>query len=320
MFRQILVPLDGSPLAECVLPHVAALGKAFDADVTLLHVLPESSSAGRMMPVDPLEWQASRAGASMYLDDKVELLGAQGVKSSPVLLEGHPPQRILEHAHEHGVDLIVLSSHGKDGLSGWNLASVAQKTVLRSRVSTLVVRAYRAVRAEPGEPAYRRVLVPLDGSQRAECAISPATSLAGFLGAELVLAHIRVRPRPYFPRQGPVRPEDTELIEGLVERQEGEAQQYFDRLKARLPIPARTRIAFSEQAAVALYDVIREEQADLVVMSAHGHTGTTRWPHGRTTTHFLLYGATHLLIVQDLAPNQCEPTEAEQAAAEVPGH
>lgn len=320
MFRKVLVPLDGSPLAECVLPHVVALGRAFDADVTLLHVLPESSSAGRTMPVDPLEWQASRAGALMYLDEKVQLLGEQGVKCSRVLLEGQPPQRILEHAHEHGADLIVLSSHGKDGLSGWNLASVAQKTVLRSQVSTLVIRAYRAETAGPDAPAYRRVLVPMDGSQRAECALSPATALAGFLGAELVLAHIRVRPRPYFPRQGPVLPEDTELIERLVERQEGEAQQYFDRLKARLPLAVRTRIAFSDQAAVALYDVIREEHADLVVMSAHGHTGTTRWPHGRTTTHFLLYGATHLLIVQDLAPQQCEPTEAERAAAEVPGH
>jgi len=237
-----------------------------------------------------------------------------------VLLEGHPPQRILEHAHEHGADLIVLSSHGKDGLSGWNLGSVAQKTALRSRVSTLVIRAYGAQSACWHEPAFRRVLVPLDGSQRAECAISPATALARFLGAELVFAHVVVRSRPYFPRQGPAPSEDTDLIEQLGERQQDAAAQYFDRLRARLHVPARTRIVLSDQATVSLYDLVREEQADLVVMSAHGHTGTTRWPHGRATAHFLLHGATHLLIVQDLAAHQFESTVAERAAAEVPGH
>lgn len=320
MLQKILVPLDGSPLAECVLPHVAILAKAFTANVTLLHVLPESSSAGRRMPVDPLDWQASRAGALTYLDENVALLRSQGVTSDRVLLEGHPPQRILEYAHGNGVDLVILSSHGKDGLSGWNLGSVAQKTALRSRVSTLVIRAYRPETAGRDEPVYRTVLVPLDGSQRAECAISPATALARVLGAELVLAHVIVRPRPYFPRQGPIPSEDSNLIERLIERQQGESEQYFDRLKARLPIPARTRIVLSDQATVSLYDLIREKQADLVVMSAHGHTGTTRWIHGRTATHFLLYGTTHLLIVQDLAAHQCEPTEAERAAAEVPGH
>jgi len=129
-----------------------------------------------------------------------------------------------------------------------------------------------------------------------------------------------VRPRPYFPRQGPIPSEDKDLIERLIERQRGEAEQYFDRLKARLPVSARTRIVSSDQATVSLYDVIREEKADLVVMSAHGHTGTTRWPHGRATAHFLLHGTTHLLIVQDLAAHQFESTVAERAAAEVPGH
>jgi len=272
------------------------------------------------MPLDPLDWQVSRAGAESYLDEWVALLQSRGVRSASVLLEGHPPQRILEYAHENGIDLIVLSTHGKDGLSGWNLGSVAHKTALRSRVSTLVIRAYRAGPAGLDEPAYRRVLVPLDGSQRAECAISPATALAGFLQAELMFAHVVVRPRPYFPRQGPVPSEDTNFIERLIERQQGEAQQYFERLKARLPTPARTRIVLSDEATVSLYEVIREEQADLVVMSAHGHAGTTRWSHGGATTDFLLYGTAHSLIVQDLAAHQFELTEAERAAAEVPGY
>jgi nucleotide-binding universal stress UspA family protein len=170
MFNKILVPLDGSDLAECVLPHVVTLARSSGAEVILLQVLEQNNPPDQVRPVDPLNWRFRQIEAKTYLEDvdrrlqEAKLIGS----IETVLVEGQAAERIIELAHERNVDLIVLSSHGRSGLSGWNVSSVVQKIILRAHTSVFVARAYQANQPDLLGLRYQRILAPLDGSQRAD--------------------------------------------------------------------------------------------------------------------------------------------------------
>jgi nucleotide-binding universal stress UspA family protein len=125
--RHILVPMDGSALAECALPFASALGKVLSARITVLRVLTAPSGH-----VDPVEWELVRAEAHGQLARFERQLTASGLSSDVALLDGRSAEQIIHFAQEHHVDLIVLSSHGEGGLTGWVLSSTAQKVVARA--------------------------------------------------------------------------------------------------------------------------------------------------------------------------------------------
>ncbi len=318
MFSHILVPLDGSALAESVMPHVVAMAKAFDARCTLLRVIELCYVAGQMMPVDPLDWRVNKAEGEAYLSARAERLRQEGLQVEQAVLEGSPAQQIIDFGQAQKADLIILSSHGQSGLSRWNVSSVVQKVLNQAHISTLVARAYLAVPHDWGALQYEKIVVPLDGSQRAEYALSPATTLTGFYHAELVTVHVVARPE--MPRRAPPNQEDTELAERLIERNRQEMSRYLEQLQARVPVPFTSRLLVSDDVSTSLHSLVEAEQADLVVMSAHGYSGRTRQPYGSVTVDFIDYGATPLLIIQDLAPGEVQSTPAESAAREHKGH
>jgi nucleotide-binding universal stress UspA family protein len=312
MFNHIVVPLDGSQLAECVLPHLIAMARAFGSRVTLLRVLERGDAS---QGLDLVDWHIRKAEAEAYLNTVAILWRDTGVFMETVALEGDAGVRILEFAQNNGADLILLSSHGRSGLTGWNVSGVVQKIVLRTSTSTMIVRAYQA--APPGTTVlkYRRIMAPLDGSQRAECVLPLVGNLCRQQESVLVLPHV-VR-KPEMPRRAPPSHVDVELAERLTERNREEGQKYLDQLKGRLPVTSETRLLVSDTLTAPLHELANEEGVDLVVMSAHGYSGETRWPYGTTVISFIAYGTSPLLIVQDVPQNVMEPTLAERAAEEV---
>jgi nucleotide-binding universal stress UspA family protein len=328
MIDQILVPLDGSSLAECVLPHVVAVGRAMEAQVTLLRAV-EREPSPQSSAVDPLGWHMRKSEADSYLREVAARLRDTGLETKSVLAEGRAPERILGYAREEDVGLIIVSSHGESGLSQWNINSVVQKVILQAYAPIMIVRAYEwtvsaATSPQPSteeltETRYERVLLPLDGSQRAECTLPWASSLADFHGCKLLLAHAVKRPE--VPRRAPLTEEESELAERLtaLNREQGEA--YLQDLKARLgSAAAESRLLVSDDPARALHDVVDEDDVDLVVMAAHGYSGETRWPYGSIALNFIAYGSKPLLMIQDIPPEEAETTAAERAASEYAGH
>lgn len=328
MFDHILVPLDGSTLAECVIPHSVALARAFGARLTLVRVLEEAPVNGHAEPVDPIQWNMDKAQAQSYLDDWAGRLQEAGLDVATALLEGQPAQRIIELADSRDVDLIILSSHGRTGLHSWNISSVVQKIILQSRRSLLVVRAYESRNGSANGRRlkgvrYNRILAPLDVSQRAECAIGPAVKLARSHAAQLLLAHVVVRPE--MPRRTPLTREERELVERLTERNREEASAYLEQLQARLADDARvadvqTELVIEDDVTASLHRLVDTKGVDLVVLSAHGYSGQSRWPYGRVTTNYVLFGSRPVLIVQDLPADEITPTRAEVAATQTKGH
>jgi nucleotide-binding universal stress UspA family protein len=321
MFERMLVPLDGSPLAECVLPHVVAMAAPLGAKVTVLHVSEPRDADEAVQPVNAVAWQLKKVEAEAYVDGVAARLREAGLTVHSQRLEGRAAEQIMSYAHQQGCDLILLSSHGQSGLTGWNVSSVVQKIIARARVSIMIVRAYQPAGAGVKGLSYSRLMCPLDCSQRAEHILPVAVALARGHGARVLLAHVVSRPE--MPRRRPYTEEQLELIERIAELNRSEAEQCLEDTRTKLvaeQVDATSHLVLSDNPAQRLHDWVGEQQIDLVLMSAHGYTGSTRWPYGRLTLSFIFYGSTPLLIAQDLKVEQIEPTAAEGLARETVGH
>jgi nucleotide-binding universal stress UspA family protein len=317
MFKTILVPLDGSRLAEVVLPHAKALAYAFDANLTLVRVV-ESPGDGDTQPVDPLQWQISKREVEAYLEETAGALRNSGLKVDSLILEGEPAGQIVEYADNKEIDLILLSSHGRSGLSRWNISSITRKIIQNAKRSTMIVRAYESPETSLEDFHYKRLLVPLDGSVRAEYALPIANSIARHHDSEILWAHVVYKPE--MPRRKPLSDEDIQLIDRFIERNRQEARLYLDQIKCQMDIECETRLIISENVENTIHELVETEQIDLVVVSAHGYSGNRRHPFGNVTTNFIEYGSFPLLIVQDFPAEEVERTRAELATEQRKGH
>lgn len=321
MFERILVPLDRSAVAECVLPHVVALARIFHSQVTLVHVLNKEPEA----TIDPVLWQMSRAEAETYLNEVGQRLYQVGVNVGSQLLEGQPAQRIIESAHAQQANLIILSSHGQSGLSSWNVSSEVQKIIMRAKMSVMIVRAYQAAREELAGLAYRKLLVPLDGSVRAESVVPVAVSLVEAAPeAQALLAHVVQRIQ--IPCEDPVCDEDMDLSARLTERARQASATYLDRLVTRYGERFHAKVVVSDSVLVGLQALAEGElpgtadDVDLVLLCAHGSCASSRWPYGTVVVGFIVYGSSPLLILQDFAPEEIQLSKAEIASKEKKGY
>jgi nucleotide-binding universal stress UspA family protein len=307
MLNQVLVPLDGSSLAECVLPHAVALAKAFDAQIMLVHVLEPPSASLRQPKADPLDWYLKKSTAKVYLDTVKASLEENGLFVQAMLLEGRTTEQIVELAHARKVDLLILSGYGESGANGGyesGISSIVHQILQRVRVSTLIIRANQATVPQTQNLHYQRLLVPLDGSQRAGAALTLAAALARAHEAELSLVHVVAKPE--MPRRMPLNQEDTELINRFVERNQEEGSKYLEQVQNYLPANTQTRLLVSDNVAATLQRFSEQEQIDLLILSAHGYSGEAKWPYGSVTNRFITHGTTPLLIVQDLPPELAE--------------
>lgn len=319
MFKHILLPLDGSLLAECAIPHVRALASPGYTRITAARVLGPTTEVNTDQPVDPLSWRFNRAEAETYLAQAAEIIDkARRPPAETLLLEGDPAQRLIEFAHMHGVDLIVLASHGQSGVSRWNVSSVVRKIIQNANLSIMLVRAYSCHPGDMTAVQYRHVLTPLDGSLRAEAALPVAASIVQAHRGELILAHILQQPEVI--QRLPLPAEDQQQIEQVVQRGLQAVDQYVELLKARLPAHTTVKVQVSNNVSSSLTQIIEDTQVDLVVLNAHGHSGDSRRPFGSIATNLIEYGTTPLLMLQDLAPGEIQPGRAEALAREQRGH
>jgi nucleotide-binding universal stress UspA family protein len=315
MFEHILVPLDGSALAECVLPHVIALATLRDARVTLLRVLEEPDRGPFSRPLDA---HLDNVIARAYLGEVAGRLSGAGLLVETATSSGPAAAEIVAYAQQNEVDLIVMSSHGQGGLSGWNTGSVVQKVAARAYRSMMIVRAYAPASSEGGIVTYRCLLVPLDGSRRAECVLPMAVSLARAHDAELVLAHV-VR-KPEIPDRLWADEEELGLCEQLAACRQRRAERYLEEVRKHLVVDAKVELEADADVPGALQSLAEARPFDLIMMSAHGYSGSPRRIYGNVTTSLIGYSSMPLLVVQDFEGGQLAPLQAELATKERQGH
>lgn len=148
MYKEILVTLDGSKLAEAAIPHARELAKAFDADITLLSIIepigisPQPGVVGPVVSVAMnIEEEVENTG--QYLEDIANQLEAEGLEVKRIVREGDPASQICDYAHENDIDLIVMSTHGRSGIQRWVYGSVADRVLRNAEVPVLLIRAQR---------------------------------------------------------------------------------------------------------------------------------------------------------------------------------
>ena len=148
MYKKILVPLDGSDLAECVLPHVESIAKGCGVqDVVLLRVVePFTTSTGALGPTFTEQDRQNidsqnRADAEKYLSQLVNHVKYGGVKIRREVIVGRAAESVADYASKNGVDLIIIATHGRSGISRWVWGSVADRVLRSACVPVLMVRA-----------------------------------------------------------------------------------------------------------------------------------------------------------------------------------
>jgi nucleotide-binding universal stress UspA family protein len=150
MYKKILVPLDGSKLAECALPHAEELAKSGDTEEVILVSVTERLQGYRAFedPGQPLGQQLvpeafgkKEKQAQKYLGRIAKAMEAKGIKVSTEVLMGDPAGEIVIYAKHPGCDIIVMSSHGRTGPSRWAHGSVADRIFRGSPVPVLMVKA-----------------------------------------------------------------------------------------------------------------------------------------------------------------------------------
>jgi nucleotide-binding universal stress UspA family protein len=261
--RQILVCVDTSPFAEAVLAHAAAVAMGTDARITVMRVL-ESSSA--QAPTDPVDWTLRHRDVEAALRERAARFG----DLQAVVVDGPAAERICAFARENTVDLTVLGEGGEGNWPFVGLGGTARRVTEAVTGSVLIVPSNHV-----GDTPirYRRVLMPLDGSSRSECALPLGLAIAAAHEAELVLVH--AAPNVDITETDTLEAEAIMWRDRLRRRNERVAERYLKRIRSRLPrTPAtRTRVLPSGDPRLGLARVAAEEHADLMVLSSTGQSG-----------------------------------------------
>lgn len=260
--RTVMVALDGSKLSETVLERVRSIvGR--DGDETLLVHVTEPGV------------ELAQAGEK-YLEHVQGVLAKQGVASTRLLRTGDPAESILAATVEYTPDLLAMSTHGRSGVARWARGSVAERVLRHSRVPVFMANPTAANEGrveEDGSAKVERIVVALDGSDRAATILPLVGDLADRTDAEIVLAH--------------VVPESDELARPAAR---AEAGRWLAALQAKVADcgrGVRLRIESGDDPAAAMLEIAKTEWAGLLALTTHGRTGAQRWLYGSVTEQIL---------------------------------
>lgn len=147
MYKRILLPLDGSPLAERALPHAIAQAECFGAELILLRVVEPILPTETVVPREAIRRAEERIQAltQEYLERVAARVRERGIPVQTVTIEGFPRVQIVQFAEaNHQIDLIVLCTRGRSGISRWLMGSVADRVVRGASIPVLLVRTAKA--------------------------------------------------------------------------------------------------------------------------------------------------------------------------------
>lgn len=311
MISRILVPLDGSTVAERALAPAVALGRSFPgSEILLMRVVETRGGPGRGL-AEGVEYRLARAEATAYLEREAERIREEATPVSTHVSVGKPADEILEVARAKNVSVITLTTHGQGGATRFHAGGTVRKLTSRAERSLLLVRGDSAGPAGTGME-FERLMVPLDGSARGDWALSLAVTIARMNGAELLLAHV-VRPPTAWGVGGPTATD--QVGEAWMEAHREAAHVFLREKEQQLSAPdlkVRTRVLVAPNVAATLNDLAINEDVSLTVLAAHGESGPGGFPCGCVAHALLEQGTASVLMFQDIqrqalsAPERCE--------------
>jgi len=307
MFRNVMVPLDGSSFAEHALPLARAIARRCAATLHLVAVVPplaEAYTEGVFFGTADLEAEVVTRQKG-YLARAKKQLG-EDVEVATSVLEGEVATCLCTHAEEVGADLVVMSTHGRGPLARFWLGSVADEVVRSARLPILLVRPEEGPVDLMADPLPLRVMVPLDGTELAERILAPAINLAEMIpNVEFILLRVikPVVPVAPLPEGAGIGIEASYILhevevvqEGLVREAESYLRDKAELLRAR-GIKAEVRVTVDDRAEDAILHEAEKENAGLIALETHGRGGLSRLVLGSVTDK-VVRGAHVPILVQ----------------------
>ena len=293
MYRSILVPVDGSKLAERALSLAIPLAEQHGATLVLLHAHEPITALviGGGAPVrDTALDETHRAEQAAYLDKLAKRTAK--LTSAPVTAvfrEAKVVPAIQAVVASHEVGLVVMSTHGRGGFQRFWLGSVADALVRAATVPVLLVRGARPVAKRlVGQAPFLRVVVPVDGSERAEEAVQAASALLGQAPARLTLLHV-VHPMTAAASQNLKRDPEDEVVKGYLEP--------LARATATATLEVRIDVKVDHNIARVVNEAVETHDADLIAIAGQGMTGAQRFVVGSVADKLIRTAPVPVLVV-----------------------
>ena len=301
LYKRMLVPLDGSELAEVVFVYAKELAGRLGLEVILLHVCAPDEAG--LLPMQ-----------QAYIDRSVEIIRRQAeelqektgnqLRSKTVevrgeVATGYPAEEIIRYAEANDVDLILMATHGRSGIKRWTMGSVADKVLRASTVPVWLVRAELPSEIVYDQLPTRNILVLLDGSELAESVLPHVEAVAKQRGAGLVEVVLLGVCEPtllpsYYPTAMPLNWDDH------VTRCKRSNEEYLAKVEKRLTdagLKVTTEVPVGKPAD-AIVDYASKNPVNLIVMSTHGRSGLGRWVFGSVAERVLLGVTSPILLIR----------------------
>ncbi len=288
MWEKILVPLDGSDLAELALPYAEELAIAFNSEIVLVYVSEPAESQYRHMH-------------QLYIEEMAGQMRKPIKKVSPLVLPGRAAGGIIDYAEKNDVSLIIMTSHGRSGITPWVVGGVASKVLHAIRVPLLLIRATKPQPRVVGKHLLNRILLPLDGSEAGEAAVPYIGELMGRLKSEVILLGVV----PAGQHMRTVGGLDYILYpEQHLESVKAEARKYLNKVYQRLK-SSKGKVRVELRVGDIAREIIKfaeEEGASLIAISSHGHSGIAKWVFGSIANKVVQASKAPVLVVRATEP------------------
>lgn len=296
MYSRMLILLDGSKVAEQVLPYARCLAKALSLPVDLFQAVDAEALESLANPaqgryVDTLlnEKRTSSAG---YL----ETVGRsfEAVRLSSAVEIGKPEDLILDKAGADPQTLVVMATHGRSGIQRWVLGSVADKVLHGVANDLFLVRASEQGKTE-GTATLTKVIVPLDGSPLAEKVLPQVIELGTKMPLEVILMRAYALPPAISPN------EYTGFSQELFNQLEGEAKDYLVEKSQELSEQGLRNISYVIDLGYGAEEITvlaRKTPDNFIAMCTHGRSGVKRWVLGSVTDRVVRHSGDPVLIIR----------------------
>jgi len=297
MYQKMLIPLDGSELAEVVFSYAIELAGRLDLEIKLLLVA--STALGDFVPMHKAYIEQAAGIIQRRIKEVRERFGVQPDNGLPgvhgEVAMGYPAEEILRYADENNIDLILMATHGRSGVRRWTMGNVADKVLRASKIPVLLIRA-----GVTGETPYdkwpkRTIIAPLDGSELAESVLPHVEALAkqrSIVPVEVVLIRVcepQVTPSYYVPELSAMPLNWGEYVEQETTKCKQTSAEYLTGLEKRFKdgnINVHSDVLVGK-AADEIVDYAQKNPFNIIVMATHGRSGISRWVYGSVADNVL---------------------------------
>lgn len=295
IIKNLLVPLDGSTLAESVLPVVSRLAKKISVSVTLIHIIevdaPDTIHGQRHLtsPSEAEQYLKSIASSEIFNGIEVNLhVHDTSVKNVS--------QSISEHSKELNQDLVIMCTHGSGGLHDFLFGSIAQQVISLGNTPVLIM---NPSNKNLNSAKFENFLIPLDGNAEHEQALEYSSILARMCKAKI---HLLMAVPQFGTMSGELTPANR-LLPGTTSKMldmiESDAKEYLDNIKEQLENTGLkvTSSASRNDPAAAIAETAKKINADLIILGTHGKKGAEAFWEGSVSPKVSKSSKIPLLLV-----------------------